>query len=151
MVNRSFIENSNKNIANLLLKAFPNMEVFPSIGNHDVFPVDNAKPGKTLNLKQLIYITLFGHIKSVFGPCKWNFCNVIHTQRQVFSIRILFFLTCIISGPYWLYTDLAVLWKHWLNSESLKTFLKGMKFRPRSGNKNYFSPNLTILYYRRIL
>jgi sphingomyelin phosphodiesterase acid-like 3 len=72
MVNRSFIENSNKNIANLLLKAFPNMEVFPSIGNHDVFPVDNAKP-----------------------------------------------------GPYWLYTDLALLWKHWLNSESLKTFLKG--------------------------
>ncbi len=30
-------------------------------------------------------------------------------------------------GPYWLYTDLAQLWKHWLNKDSIETFLKGKK------------------------
>ena len=66
IVNQSFIQNSNKYITNLLLEAFPDTEVFPSIGNHDVFPVDEAKPGVfSLNCLNS-YI-----LKLIFCICKW--------------------------------------------------------------------------------
>jgi len=48
-------------------------------------------------------------------------------------------------GPYWLYTDLALLWKHWLNTESIKTFIKGTK------KCYYLHQIITRIYKRRIL
>ncbi|TEA36206.1 hypothetical protein DBR06_SOUSAS7510051 [Sousa chinensis] len=123
------------NMTTTVQSLFPNLQVFPALGNHDYWP---QMPNIVVTA-QVIFTLIHPHIFRV-SLVDYIVCG--QDQLPVFTSKV--------------YNAVASLWKPWLDEEAISTLRKGgfysqkvstnLNFRIISLNTNlYYGPNIVTL------